>query len=196
MKLEAPGLENEIVRLELLTEADRAAVEGTGVDEAMWTWMPVIPTGTNLNTYFDLAMHDWKAGTMVPFKIYRQEDGAFAGFVGYVAVSRTHRRLRIGWLWHPPEMRGTAVVPATQLLLIQRALDARIRRIEYAFPEENERAIRAMEKIGVRQEGVLRDYMRTAGGTWANVVVMSLVESEAKAAIALLEDRVRALQQA
>ena len=196
MKLDSPGLENDVVRLEILTEADRSLIESSGVDPDMWSWMPVIATGTNLHTYFDEVQRARQEGTMVPFKVYRKPDDAFAGMVGYVDVSRTHRRLRIGYLWHPEEMRGTAVSPATQLAMLERALASRIRRVEYAHAEANERAIRAAEKLGARPEGLLRNYIRVATGTWANVVLLSLVDSEIEAAIAMLKDRVRALQQA
>ena len=196
MKLDSPGLENDIVRLDLLTEDDRAMIEQSGVDPDMWSWMPVIATGTNLHTYFDQVMRARQEGTMVPFKIFRKSDNAFAGTVGFVDVSRTHRRLRIGYLWHPEEMRGTVITPATQLAMLKRALASRMLRVEYANAEANERAIRAAEKLGARREGVLRNYARVATGTWANVVLLSLVGSEIEAAIALLEDRVRALQKA
>ena len=133
---------------------------------------------------------------MVPFKIYRKSDNAFAGTVGFVDVSRTHRRLRIGYLWHPEEMRGTIVGPATQLAMLERALASCILRVEYANAEGNERAIRFAEKLGARREGVLRNYARVATGTWADVVLLSLVDAEIEGAIAMLKDRVRTLQKA
>jgi N-acetyltransferase len=194
MKLDDPGLENEVVRLEILTEDDRKLIEMSGVDPDMWSWMPVIATGTNLHTYFDEVQQARRDGVTVPFKVYRQSDGAFAGMVGFVDVSRTHRRLRVGYLWHPEEMRGTAIGPATQLALLERALGSRIRRVEYSYVEDNERAIRAAERLGCRRDGLLRNYVRAASGVWANVVVMSLVGAEIEAAIALLKDRVAQLQ--
>jgi hypothetical protein len=48
-----------------------------------------------------------------------------------------------------------------------------------------------VEKLGARREGVLRNYYRLAGGGWANVVSLSLVEGEIKAAILALRDKVK-----
>ena len=42
MKLDDPGLENAVVRLEVLKEEDRALIELSGIDPDMWAWMPVI----------------------------------------------------------------------------------------------------------------------------------------------------------
>jgi len=196
MKLDDPGLENELVSLKVLTEADREVLAGTDAVEAMWQWMPVIATGTNFHSYFDHALDLKKTGDYIPFTIWRKSDGAFAGVIAFADISRTHRRLRMASLWIVPEMRGTVIVPAVQLATIERAVASRIRRIEILTPAANERSVRSIERFGGKREGTLRSYFRMSNGTWADMAVMALVGDEAKAAIALLKDRVRELQQA
>ena len=194
MKLDAPGLEVAGVRLDLLTEAHRAALADSGAVEAMWQWMPVIPTGTNFSAYFNHTLADARDGVSVPFAITRISDGAFAGVASYLDISRTHRRLRIGFQWHPEEMRSGVVPAATTLALISRARACRIRRIEYMADIENIAAIKSIERLGATREGVLRSQMRAAKGTWSDMALYSLVDSEIRNAIARLQDRVRALQ--
>lgn len=196
MKLDDPGFENELVTLKVLTEADRDVLANTSAVEAMWQWMPVIATGTNFNSYFDYALELKKSGNYIPFTIWRKSDGAFAGVVAYTDISRTHRRLRIASLWIVEEMRGTAIVPAVQLATIERAVASRMRRIEVLTPEANERSVRSIERFGGKREGTLRSYFRMANGAWADMAVMSLVGDEAKAAMTILQDRMRELQQA
>lgn len=196
MKLDDPGLENELVSLKVLTEADRDVLAGTSAVEAMWQWMPVIATGTNFHSYFDHTLEMKDSGDYIPFTIWRKSDGAFVGVVAYADISRTHRRLRMASLWIVEEMRGTAIVPAVQLATIERAVASRMRRIEILTPESNERSIRSIERFGAKREGTLRSYFRMANGTWADMAVLSLVGDEALASIALLKDRVRDLQQA
>ena len=194
MKLDAPGLTVADVQLEPLSEAHRAPLAQSGAVEAMWQWMPVIPTGTNFDAYFDHTLADAKDGRSIPFAITRLADGAFAGVAAYLEISRTHRRLRIGYQWHPEEMRSGVVPAATALALISRAKACRIRRIEYLIDEENIPAIKSVERLGAVREGLLRSHMRAAKGTWANMALYSLVNSEITAAIAALQERVRALQ--
>nr|WP_321360185.1 GNAT family protein [uncultured Hyphomonas sp.] len=196
MKLDDPGLENELVSLKVLTEADRDVLASTSAVEAMWQWMPVIATGTNFHAYFDHTLEMKTSGDYIPFTIWRKSDGAFVGVVAYVEISRTHRRLRIASLWVVEEMRGTAIVPAVQLATIERAVASRMRRIEILTPESNARSIRSIERFGAKREGTLRSYFRMSNGAWADMAVLSLVGDEALASIALLKDRVRALQQA
>lgn len=191
MKLDAPGLGDTAVSLERLTEAHRPLLAASGAVDAMWASMPVIATGTNFDTYFDHILSEGARGRMIPFAIARRSDGAFAGVAGYLDVSLTHRRLGIGYVWHPPDMRGGVVGPATALAMLERALACRIRRIEYGVAEDNLTAIRSIERFGAVREGLLRNYSRIANGTWANVAVFSLVDTEINAAITLLRDRVR-----
>lgn len=194
MKLHAPDLVVADVRLDRLTEAHRAPLAESGAVEAMWQWMPVISTGTNFNAYFDSTLRDAREGRSIPFAVTRISDGAFVGVAAYLEISRTHRRLRIGYQWHPESLRNGLVPAATALALISRAKACRIRRIEYRIDEENVRAIKSVERIGAAREGVLRNHMRAAKGTWANMALYSLVNSEITAAITALQARVRTLQ--
>tara|TARA_R110000803_G_scaffold36222_1_gene77862 strand:- start:121 stop:711 length:591 start_codon:yes stop_codon:yes gene_type:complete len=194
MRLVEPGLHNDVVRLDPLEESDRARLGGSGAISAMWQWLPVIPSGTNFNAYFDLMLAMKEKGNIIPFSITRQSDGAFAGVIAYLDVSRTHRRVGIGYVWHPPEMRGTVVPVATQMAMIGRAFGARMRRIEFPIAATNERAISSLVRLGAQKEGVLRRYMRLADGSWADLAILSLVDSEIRAAIDLLKDRVAEMQ--
>ncbi len=193
MKLDAPGLTVADVRLERLSEAHRAALLASGAVEAMWAWMPVIPSGTNFDAYFDHTLADAKDGRSIPFAVTRISDGAFAGVAAYLEISRTHRRLRIGYQWHPEDMRSGVVPAATALALMTRATACRIRRIEYLIDEQNAAAIKSVERLGAVREGVMRGYMRAAGGTWSNMALYALLDSEIEVAIARLQARVEAL---
>ena len=194
MRLDEKGFHNDVVRLETLEEGDRARLEVSDAVQSMWDWLPVIPKGTNFHAYVDFMLAMKKQGNIIPFSITRQSDNAFAGVIAYLDVSRTHRRVGIGYVWHPPEMRGTVVPVATQMAMIGRAFGARMRRIEFPIAAGNERAIRALERLGARQEGVLRRYMRLADGSWSDLAILSLVDAEIRAAVDLLKDRVAQMQ--
>ncbi len=196
MKLDAPNLQNEVVRMELLADRHRELLRENGSSKAMWDWMPVIATGTNFDAYFDYMLGRHERGEMIGCVFFRQSDGAFAGVGGYCDIKRTHRRLRIDYMWLREGMRGTAIGPAVQYLMIERALKARMRRIEFLIGESNLPALKALERIGAVREGVFRNYLRLANGQWANMVALSLLQPEAEAALDLLKDRIAACQSA
>lgn len=196
MKLDAPGLVVANVRLDRVSEAHREILAASGAIEAMWNWMPLMDTGTSFNAYFDQTLQDARDGRMVPFAVTRTTDGAFAGVVAYMNIARLHRRLRIGYRWHPAELRGGLVSAATSLALIQRARDCRFQRIEFLVNIANKEAIAAVERFGAAREGTLRHYMRTANGLWADVAAFSLIGPEIDRTIASLRQHVEALEAA
>lgn len=193
MKLDAPGLEVANVRLDRIGETHRELLAAAGASEAMWNWMPLLDTGTSFNAYFDQILQDARDGRMVPFAISRQPDGAFAGVVAFMNIARLHRRLRIGYRWHPEDMRGGLVSAATSLALMQRAKACRFQRIEFLVNVDNKQAIAAVERFGTAREGLLRRYMRMASGEWADVAVFSLVGPEIDRTIESLRQHVDAL---
>lgn len=193
MKLDAPGLSVANVRLDPLTEAHREVLANSGAVEAMWDWMPMTERGINFNTYFDQVMQEYREGHMVPFAITRTTDGAFGGVVAYMNIVRLHRRLRLGYRWHPPEMRGGLLSAATSLALLTRARDCRFQRIELHINLANTEAMTAIKRFGATHEGVLRHYMRTANGLWADVAVYSFVGAEITQTIDSLQAYVDAL---
>lgn len=196
MKLDAPGLAVANVRLDPLSEVHRQMLAESGAIEAMWNWMPVMATGTNFHAYFDSILADARDDRIVPFAITRISDGAFAGVVSYLNVFRTHRRLRIGYRWHPEGMRGGLVAAATSLALMQRAQECRFQRLEFLVNVANKEATAAVERFGAVHEGVLRRFQRTANGLWADMAVYSLIGTEIDRTIDSLTEHVRALQAA
>ena len=196
MKLDAPGLVVANVRLDRLTEAHREILAKSGAIEAMWNWMPLMDTGTSFNAYFDQTLQEALEGRMVPFAITRLSDGAFCGVVSYMNIVRLHRRLRIGYRWHPEELRGGLESAATSLALMQRARDCRFQRLEFLVNVANKEAIAAVERFGAAREGTLRHYMRTANGLWADVAAFSLIGSEIDRTIDSLRQHVDALEAA
>lgn len=196
MKLDAPGLAVANVRLDPLREAHREVLASSGAAEAMWNWMPVMATGTNFNAYFDSILADARDGRIVPFAITRTTDGAFAGVVSFMNIFRTHRRLRIGYRWHPESMRSGLVSAATSLALMQRAHECRFQRLEFLVNVTNSDAIAAVERFGAVREGILRRFQRTANGLWADIAVYSLIGTEIDRTIDSLTEHVRSLQAA
>ncbi|MCI4645052.1 MAG: GNAT family N-acetyltransferase [Hyphomonadaceae bacterium] len=183
MNLHAPGLEDELVRLEPFEQGHVAYLKDFGAVEAMWDWMPDIPTGKSADAYAAHICSLQKRGTLVAFTMFRQSDNAFAGVVDYDFISRTHRRVRISNFWYTEEARGKGFFQASQCLLIRRALDWGAKRVGWIVPAEAKSAVRAIERLGAKQEGLLRSYYRFAGGGWADMALHAMLRDEAELAL-------------
>ena len=189
MELDAPGLENALVSLEPFSSDHRELLHKSGAVDAMWTWMPMISTGTSYDSYFDHALLQAKRGDMVPFALFRPGTHEFLGIAAFLDPHRTHRRIQITHLWLVPGVRGNGVFTAVQSLMIQRAIDWGARRIVWLADERNAVAIKAFRKLGGTEEGLAREYQRMADGHWANMIVFSMLRPEARDAVVRLNRR-------
>ena len=192
MKLDAPGLENEIVRMTPFLAEHRHLLRDTEAVEAMWRWMPAIPKGHNVERYMDMILKAYELERVIPFTIFSKPDNAFVGVAGFVNLRPTHRSVRIGYAWHPPECFGSMVYPSVQMLMIQRAYDWYAKRLTWHVDPRNEAALRAMAFIEATEEATLRQYMRTAGGEIADVKVFAMVRSEMPIAVERLDQIIKA----
>lgn len=188
MDLTAPGLENDLIRLEPLTERFREDLRKSGAVEYMWLSLPAIQRGAGFDSYFDHVLKQGDAGEVLGFALLDPNDrDRFVGVTALINPNKMHRRVQIGYTWLESHLRGRGVYAAIQKLLIQRALDWGAKRLEWYVEERNARAVRAIESIGAIKEGVLREYEKFADGEWVDVVVLSMLRDEAKSAVHRLD---------
>lgn len=194
MELTEKGLENSRVKLVNFGEDFREPLRATNAVDYMWQSMPAIQRGASFDTYFDHVLRQIDSGEMVPFAILDQtKDEQFIGVTSFIEPRRVHRRVKLGYTWIIPELRGKGVYAAVQSLLIQRALDWGARRISWHIEDRNPRAIRAIESLGAIKEGVLRQRQRFNDGEWGDIVVLSMLREEAKEGVRRLNARLAEL---
>lgn len=190
MELGAPGLETSLIRLEPLDEPHREPLLESGAIEFMWTSMPVIAAGTSFEAYFDHTLKMAQLGTGQGMAAIEKSSGNMIGLAAFLLPNRLHRRTRIGYTWIDKPFRGTGIADHIQLLMLRRALEWRARRVEWMLSTRNERALASVEKLGAVREGLLRQHSRFADGSWADLVVLSLVGEEIRTAVKVLSDRI------
>ncbi|MEL6693753.1 MAG: GNAT family protein [Pseudomonadota bacterium] len=184
MDLTAPGLENDLIKLTPLDEQFREDLRSSDTAEHMWSSLPAIQRGAGFDAYYDHVQRQAATGEMYAFALLDPKDSdRFVGVTALVNPNKMHRRVRLGYTWLEPHLRGRGIYPATQKLLIERALEWGAKRVEWFVEEPNTRAIRAIESLGAIKEGVLRQYEKFADGEWVDVVVLSMVRDEAKEAL-------------
>ncbi|MEO1406715.1 MAG: GNAT family protein [Pseudomonadota bacterium] len=188
MELSDPGLENDHIRLEIFGEAEKDFIAQTGAIKSLWDWMPRLPgMGTSFDAYYDYMMAEVNVGRLVPFLAWRKSDDVFAGGVSFLEPSRTHRRVKIAYPWLVPEMRGTPMFTAMMAVLIRRASDWRARRVSWQVDTRNKPLRRALERMGIAEEGRLRSVARLNNGEWSDIAIHALVQDEIEQAAFRLE---------
>jgi N-acetyltransferase len=191
MKLDAKNLGNDLVRLEPLTADHKPLLENSSAVDSMWDWMPMIEGGIGFENYFTSIQKQRKLGLVVPFVVLCRPDDTFAGVAAFINPNRTHRRVRIGYVWHPETVRGRGIFRATQLAMLVRAFDDwGARRVEWIVDMRNTAAQRAVDGLGAHKDGVMQEWQRLSDGTWSDVVLFSMLRSAWPAKRAALEEMV------
>jgi RimJ/RimL family protein N-acetyltransferase len=109
-------------------------------------------------------------------------DGALAGMSAYIGIEPERGVLEIGNTYYLPALRGTGFNRRVKNLMIGRAIDCGIRRIEFRVDSRNLRSQAAMAKLGAVREGVIRAERITWTGHVRDTVLFSILADEWKRA--------------
>ncbi|MEQ3746948.1 MAG: GNAT family protein [Henriciella sp.] len=187
IKLEDPGLETAALRFVPLDASHRDLILTSGIEDAVWRWMPALKGGTSFEQYFDFMLKAHEANIYTTFVLYSKETDQFLGIAGYTDTNRQHRRTRIAIAWFAPDLFKPHFFQSAQLALMKRALDWGAKRIEWSINPENKFMMEQLEAIKPVFEARLRNYERLAGGRWADKMVYSMTRPEAADRIKDLE---------
>jgi RimJ/RimL family protein N-acetyltransferase len=128
------------------------------------------------------------------FATLLQPTGEPIGVTGYLEIRPAHRGLEIGRTWIPRPWQGTRVNPESKLLLLRHAFEALgALRVQWKTDLLNLHSQRAVEKLGARREGVLRQYQTRSDGSQRDSVLYSVTREEWPEVRAGLEARLRRL---
>ena len=84
------------------------------------------------------------------------EGDELAGMSSYLGIDEGRQALEIGGTYYRPKFRGTGFNRRVKDMMLDRAFDAGIRRVEFRVDIRNARSQAAMKTLGAVREGVLR----------------------------------------
>jgi RimJ/RimL family protein N-acetyltransferase len=119
------------------------------------------------------------AGTDLPFAVIHLASGRVAGVTRYMEIRPAHRSLEIGGTWYGLEFQQTAVNTESKYLLLRYAFETLgTIRVQFKVDIRNERSWRAIERIGAKREGILRNHFILPDGVIRDSVFYSVIDSE------------------
>ncbi|WP_375384703.1 GNAT family N-acetyltransferase [uncultured Microbacterium sp.] len=190
MDLTAPvTLENAFVRLEPLTtvHAGDLAVAAVGLEHAWYTSVPT-PDAIDADIAQRLTWRD--EGSMNPWAIRRLDTGRVVGMTTFCNIDQRNRHVEIGHTWIGVQAQGTAVNPAAKVLLLAHAFEAcDAIAVELRTHWHNRQSRAAIERLGAKRDGVLRNHRLGPDGTLRDTVVYSILPHEWPAVRRGLEER-------
>jgi RimJ/RimL family protein N-acetyltransferase len=181
MEVKPVVLQGVHVRLEPLSEAHISGLAEIGVGQDFWDFMLY----GNMNTEADMA--NWvrdilsraEKGTDLPFAVIHLASGRIAGATRYLNIMPKDRGLEIGGTWYGLEFQRTVVNTECKYLLLQHAFETLgCIRVQLKTDSRNVRSQRAIERIGAKKEGVLRNHMILPDGRYRDSVYYSIIDKE------------------
>src|SRR3954464_9460829 len=106
------------------------------------------------------------------------EGDELAGMSSYLGIDEGRQVLEIGGTYYRPHLRGTGFNRRVKDMMLRRAFDSGIRRVEFRVDRRNLRSQAAMKKIGAVREGVLRADRITWTGHVRDTVLFAILRDE------------------
>jgi RimJ/RimL family protein N-acetyltransferase len=172
-------LRGEHARLEPLSHDHLAGlVEAVKDGELFKLWYTFVPKPEDMTKEIDRRLGLQKAGSMLPFTVF-DAAGRIAGMTTYMNVDATNRRVEIGSTWYAKRVQRTPLNTQCKLLLLQHAFEAvDCIAVEFRTHFFNHQSRRAIERLGAKQDGILRNHQIAPNGTLRDTVVFSIIAAE------------------
>ncbi len=172
-------LRGQHVRLEPLALAHHdslaAAVEDGLLSQLWYTAVPG-PDGMQAEIVRRLALQ--KKRSMLPFAVL-DAAGVPVGMTTYMNVDEVNQRLEIGSTWYAQRVQRTALNTEAKLLLLTHAFESLgCIAVEFRTHFLNQQSRRAIERLGAKLDGVLRNHAVAANGSLRDTCVYSIVAAE------------------
>ncbi|MGW1213657.1 GNAT family N-acetyltransferase [Streptomyces sp. NPDC002499] len=166
-ELRGPVLVGESVRLEPLEQrhaADLAVAAEEDRDTYAFTW---VPRADEVGAYIDAQLARAATGRLAPYAQVSLATGRAVGATSYweprswLAEDRLDA-VEVGFTWLARSAQGTGVNSEAKLLLFRHAFEEwGVARVDLKTDARNSRSRAAIESVGARFEGVLRNWSRS-----------------------------------
>lgn len=173
-----PTLSNAHVTLRPMTGDDRDAIVTAATDGRLWElFYTAVPSEATVDAYLDAAEREASYGRAMPFVVL-DAAGKLVGCTRYMRMNAAARRLEIGTTFYAKSVQRSPVNSAAKLLLLTHAfetMDAIC--VELRTDHFNHASQRAIERLGAKRDGVLRNH-GILDGRVRDIVCYSILATE------------------
>lgn len=172
-------LRGQHARLEPLSHDHRdGLVEAVKDGELSKLWYTAIPLPENMGKEIDRRLSLQAAGSMLPFTVF-DADGRIVGMTTYMNIDAANRRVEIGSTWYGKNAQRGPLNTQCKLLLLRHAFETlNCIAVEFRTHFFNHQSRRAIERLGAKQDGILRSHQIAPNGTLRDTVVYSITAAE------------------
>ena len=154
-----------------------AAASGEG--ELWKLWYTIVTPPEKMRAEIERRIALQAAGSMLPFTIIDNADGRPVGMTTYMNIDAANRRVEIGSTWYARRVQRTAINTECKQMLMTHAFEhLQCIAVELRTSFYNQQSRRAIERLGAKLDGILRNHMRHPNGTLRDTCVYSVIAGE------------------
>lgn len=173
-----PRLVGDNVTLRPLVRADRDAIVAAASDGKLWElFYTAVPSPETIDAYLDTAERESSYGRAMPFVVL-DKGGQIVGCTRYMRMNRAARRLEIGTTFYAQSAQRSPINTEAKLLLLTHAFEQMgAVCVQFRTDHFNHASQRAIERLGAKRDGVLRNHS-IMDGRVRDTVVYSILSHE------------------
>lgn len=177
---ESIALSDATVRLELLDASHHDDLVEASEDGNLWElWYTSIPHPGQMSVEIERRLDLFSQQSMLPFAVIDVSSGKAVGMTTYMNVDAKNRRLEIGSTWYRKSVWRTGVNTHCKILLLTHAFEVMdCVAVEFRTHFFNRQSRAAIERVGAKLDGVLRNHQIIADGTLRDTCVYSIIAGE------------------
>lgn len=165
--------------LEPLTPGHRDALAEAVQDGELWKlWYTSVPSPAGMRAEIERRLGLQAKGSMLPFAVLDAK-GTPVGMTTYMNIDAANKRVEIGSTWYAACVQRSALNTECKRMLMTHAFETLgCIVVEYRTSFFNHASRRAIERLGAKLDGILRNHMRHADGSLRDTCVYSILATE------------------
>ena len=178
-QLELQGQHVTLVPLSMLHQDQLAEAVKDG---ELWRhWYTLIPSPEKMGEEITRRLKLHEQGSMLPFTVMAH--GQAVGMTTYMNIDAPNKRLEIGSTWYRANVQRTGLNTECKRLLLAHAFEQlKCIAVEFRTHFFNQQSRRAIERLGAKLDGILRNHaintLPDAAGVLRDTCVYSILNTE------------------
>jgi RimJ/RimL family protein N-acetyltransferase len=178
--LEPTTLRGTTATLVPLTTAHHDDLVAATRDGELWKlWYTTVPSPEKMADEIARRLDLFAKGSMLPFAVIENAAGKAVGMTTYMNVDAPNRRVEIGSTWYAKRIQRSRLNTECKYLLLKYAFETLdCIAVEFRTSFFNQQSRRAIERLGAKLDGILRNHTILPENARRDTCVYSIIEGE------------------
>ena len=149
-------------------------------DGELWSlWYTKIPAPEGLHAEIDRRLELQRQGSMIAFAVIDKSTQRAVGMTTFMNIDAANRRVEIGSTWYRKRVQRSPLNSECKLLLLTHAFEqVKCIAVEFRTHFFNMQSRAAIERLGAKLDGILRQHQFATNGTLRDTCVYSILDRE------------------